>query len=133
MNATLKVVIVDDNLTFLEGLEALLDMDDRIEVVARFTNGRDLVEYDRLNQVDLILLDVEMPEMNGIIAAKLVNFENPRVKIIAVTMYQDKVYLSQLIESGFSGFVNKTNVSNELFDTISRILEGELCFPESIS
>jgi two-component system, NarL family, nitrate/nitrite response regulator NarL len=92
-----------------------------------------LLDYNKLSRVDLLLLDVEMPNLNGIQTAKLLNFDHPRIKIIAITMYQDKVYLTQLIESGFLGFVNKANVSDELFDTIERIMEGELCFPESIN
>lgn len=133
MNRKLKVVLVDDNLAFLEGLEALLETDDRFEVVAIFSSGKALLEYNKLSSVDLLLLDVEMPDLNGIQTAKLLNFDHPRIKIIAITMYQDKVYLTQLIESGFLGFVNKANVSDELFDTIEKIMEGELCFPESIN
>lgn len=128
----IKVVLVDDNVAFLEGLEALIEMNEGFEVVAKFTSGLDLLEYKKLHCVDLLLLDVEMPELNGIQTAKIVNFKNPRIKIIAVTMYQDIVYLTQLIESGFLGFVNKTKVSDELFDTIEKILAGELIFPESI-
>lgn len=132
MNNNIKVVLVDDNLAFLEGLEALLETDERYEVVAKFTSGKDLLNYEKLNSVELLLLDVEMPDMNGIQAAKMVNFEYPRIKMVAVTMYQDIVYLTQLIESGFRGFVNKTNVSEDLFNTLENILDGELSFPESL-
>lgn len=132
VNHKIKVVLVDDNVPFLEGLEALIETDDRYEVVAKFTSGIDLLEYNKLQSVELLLLDVEMPELNGIQTAKLVNFNNPRIKIVAITMYQDMVYLTQLIESGFLGFVNKTNVSDELFNTLEKIIEGELIFPENI-
>lgn len=133
LNHRIKVVLVDDNAAFLEGLEALVETDDRYEVVAKFTSGLDLLEYKKLQSIELLLLDVEMPELNGIQTAKLVNFKNPRIKIVAITMYQDMVYLTQLIESGFLGFVNKTNVSDELFDTLEKIMDGELIFPENIT
>lgn len=128
-----KVAIVDDNLAFLEGLSALIDSEERFELVSKFSSGKSLLNFNKLNNIDLLLLDVEMPEMNGIETARLLNYNYPNIKIIAVTMYQDKVYLTQLIESGFLGFVNKTNVSDELFDTIDQIMKGELSFPESIS
>ena len=133
INRKIKVAICDDNLPFLEGLGAFVESDERFEVVAKFSSGEELLKYNKLHSVELLLLDVEMPGMNGVQTAKLLNFEYPRIKIIAITMYQDKVYLTQLIESGFLGFVNKTNVSDELFDTIEKIISGELCFPESIN
>lgn len=133
MNRKIKVAIVDDNLPFLEGLEAFVESDERFDVVAKFSSGVDLLAYNKLSTIELLLLDVEMPGLNGIQTAKLLNFDYPRIKIIAITMYQDKVYLTQLIESGFLGFVNKTTVSDELFETIDRIMCGELCFPESIN
>ncbi len=129
MANTFKVIIVDDNSAFLEGLTSLIETDNKYEVVATYTSGDELLKYDKLNTVDLLLLDVEMPGLGGIKTAQLINFDYPRIKIIAITMYQEKVYLTQLIESGFLGFVNKTNVSEELFETIDRIIKGELCFP----
>jgi DNA-binding NarL/FixJ family response regulator len=133
MSRKIRVAIVDDNIPFLEGLEAFVEADERFEVMAKFTSGYDLLKFNKLSSIELLLLDVEMPGLNGVQTAKLLNYDFPRIKIIAITMYHDKVYLTQLIESGFLGFVNKTNVSDELFDTIDRIMCGELCFPESIN
>lgn len=133
LNRKIKVAICDDNLPFLEGLSAFVESNERFEVLAKFSSGEDLLKYNKLHSVELLLLDVEMPGMNGVQTAKLLNFDYPRIKIIAITMYQDKVYLTQLIESGFLGFVNKTDVSDVLFDTIEKIISGELCFPESIN
>jgi len=129
----IKVVLVDDNKAFLEGLEALLENEEKFEIIGKFISGKELLKFEKLNCVDLLLLDVEMPELNGIQTAKLVNFDYPNMKMIAITMYQDKVYLTQLIESGFVGFVNKADVTDDLFDTIDEILKGELRFPETIN
>lgn len=133
MNKRIKVVLVDDNKAFLEGLEALLENEGKYDIIGKFISGRELLNFEKLNCVDLLLLDVEMPELNGIQTAKLVNFDYPHMKMIAITMYQDRVYLNQLIESGFVGFVNKADVSDDLFDTIEEIMKGELRFPEAIS
>lgn len=133
MGKRIKVVLVDDNKAFLEGLEALLENEEKFEIIGKFISGKELLKFEKLNCVDLLLLDVEMPELNGIQTAKLVNFDYPNMKMIAITMYQDKVYLTQLIESGFVGFVNKADVTDDLFDTIDEILKGELRFPETIN
>lgn len=133
MGKRIKVVLVDDNKAFLEGLEALLENDGNYEILGKFISGKELLRFEKLNCVDLLLLDVEMAGLNGIQTAKLVNFDFPQMKMIAITMYQDKVYLTQLIESGFVGFVNKAEVSEYLFDTIHDIMKGELRFPETIN
>jgi two-component system nitrate/nitrite response regulator NarL len=132
MNKKIKIAIVDDNKTFLEGLVALLENNEQFEIVAVFTSGEDLLKFKFLHKIDVLLLDVEMPGIDGVKTAQLLNYNYPSIKIIAVTMYQEKVYLTQLIESGFKGFVSKTNVSDELFGIIDKIMKGELCFPESI-
>ncbi len=129
----IKVVLVDDNKAFLEGLEALLENDGKFDIIGKFISGLELLRFEKLDSADLLLLDVEMPVMNGIQTAKLVNYDFPQMKMIAITMYQDKVYLNQLIESGFKGFVNKADVSDQLFNTIEEIMKGELSFPRNIN
>jgi DNA-binding NarL/FixJ family response regulator len=129
----IKVVLVDDNKAFLEGLEALLENDGKFDIIGKFISGLELLRFEKLDSADLLLLDVEMPVMNGIQTAKLVNYDFPQMKMIAITMYQDKVYLNQLIESGFKGFVNKADVSDQLFSTIEEIMKGELSFPRNIN
>lgn len=129
----IKVVLVDDNKAFLEGLEALLENQGKFDIIGKFISGLELLRFEKLNCADLVLLDVEMPVMNGIQTAKLVNYDYPELRMIAITMYQDKVYLTQLIESGFKGFVNKADVSDHLFETIDEIMNGELSFPQTIN
>lgn len=133
MGDRIKVVLVDDNKAFLEGLEALLENDGKFDIIGKFISGLELLRFEKLDSADLLLLDVEMPVMNGIQTAKLVNYDFPQMKMIAITMYQDKVYLNQLIESGFKGFVNKADVSDQLFSTIEEIMKGELSFPRNIN
>jgi DNA-binding NarL/FixJ family response regulator len=132
MNQIYNTAIVDDNQAFLEGLKSLLKGDSRLRVVVSCLSGLELIEYLKKHNIDLVLLDIEMPGLNGLDTAKYINLYYPGVKIIAITMYQDKVYLRQLIELGFNGFVSKTSVSEELDDVISAVLNNELCFPESI-
>jgi DNA-binding NarL/FixJ family response regulator len=132
MKNKINTIIVDDNPVFLAGLNSLLNRDSRFIVIEKLSSGKALLESKNLENADLILLDIEMPEMNGIEAAKRVNFKEPRIKLVAITMYQDKVYLEQLVMVGFRGFVNKSEVTTNLFGVIDQVLKNKLAYPSNI-
>jgi len=132
MENKIKTIIVDDNSIFLEGISSCILDDDRFEIIGKFSTGAKLLESDELKYSDLLLMDIEMPELNGIETAKRVNYSHPNLKMVAITLYQDKIYLKQIIEAGFKGFVNKVNIPNGLFETIDSVLEGKFCYPENI-
>lgn len=127
-----KIVIVDDNPTFMEGLASILLRRGDLEIIGRFLSGEELLDSKKLVAADLILLDIEMPGMSGIEAAKQINYMTPQIKTIAITMYQDQIYLQQLIEAGFKGFVNKTMVGETLFQVIDDVLANQFSFPGDI-
>lgn len=129
----INIILVDDSKVFLKGLESYIKKETKYEVIAKFNSGIELIESKELGDANLILLDIEMPEMNGIETAKRINYMYPELKMIAITMYQDKVYLLQLIEAGFKAFVNKTTVPEKLHDTMDLVLKGHLLFPEDIN
>jgi DNA-binding NarL/FixJ family response regulator len=132
MDKPYSVVIADDNPTFVDGLKILLERRPEIDVLACYYSGDELLNDDKYGYADLILLDIEMPGKNGIVTAKRINFNYPQIKIIAITMYQDQVYLQQLIEAGFRGFVNKTEVGEKLLDVIHSVMDNTFVFPENI-
>lgn len=132
MDKKINIIVVDDNPAFLEGIASFLEKDGKYNIMAKFSSGKELLDYNDLQMAQLILLDIEMPEMNGIEAATRLNFMHPDMKIIAITMYQDKVYLKQLVESGFKGFVNKVTVPEGLFETINAVLDNQFRFPLDI-
>jgi DNA-binding NarL/FixJ family response regulator len=132
MKNKIKTIIVDDNSIFLEGISSCIMDDDRFEVIAKFSSGMQLLNSKELVNADLLLMDIEMPELNGIETAKRVNFSYPNLKMIAITLYQDKVYLQQIIEAGFKGFVNKVKIPDQLFETIESVLKGKLNYPLNV-
>jgi DNA-binding NarL/FixJ family response regulator len=105
---------VNDNQTFIEGMSAFLVKKHDYENISSFTSGTDL--FGNINNYipDLILLDIEMPGLNSIETAQRLNYYYPKPKLITITMYQDRVYLKQLIEAGFRRFVSKNDVSENL-------------------
>ncbi len=115
----LKLFLVDDHDLFREGLKLLLSEWDLIEEIYEAENGQQFIESLRQHPVDLVLLDIEMPVMNGMEAAKLARGINPEMKIIALSMYSDENYYTSMIESGADGFLLK----NSKFATVKRAIE----------
>jgi DNA-binding NarL/FixJ family response regulator len=115
----LKLFLVDDHDLFREGLKFLLSEWDLIEEIYEAENGQQFIESLRQRPVDLVLLDIEMPVMNGMEAAKLAREIDPELKIIALSMYSDENYYTSMIESGADGFLLK----NSKFATVKRAIE----------
>jgi two-component system response regulator DegU len=130
MKRKIQIIIVDDNPTFLEGISTFLSMETDYEIVACFLSGKTLLENINNYDPDLILLDIEMPELNGIETARRLSYYGVELKLVAITFYHDKVYIKQLRESGFRGFVHKNKISKDLCQVINCVLKDELAFPE---
>jgi DNA-binding NarL/FixJ family response regulator len=130
MNKKVQIILVDDNPTFLEGIVTYLKKTIDCEIVACYHSGRALLEDIRKYRPDLILLDIEMPGLNGIETARRLNFLNANLKLIAITLYQDNIYIKQLIEAGFRGFVSKNHVAENLLQVIDRVLRNDIVFPD---
>jgi DNA-binding NarL/FixJ family response regulator len=126
----IQVIIVDDNPIFLEGITAYLSKLEQFEILEVFSSGPALLEEIDNYDPDLILLDIEMPWLNGLETAKRLSSHGMKLKLIALTMYYDDIYIKKLIEAGFMGFVNKNNVSENLVQVINAVLKGEHAFPE---
>jgi DNA-binding NarL/FixJ family response regulator len=132
MDKKTNIIIVDDNPEFLTSLSSLLKKHPGFSIIGRFNSGQELLDGGQMHYADLILMDIEMPGLNGIQTARLVNFRNSRVKLIAITMYQDKVYLDQLVEAGFRGCINKSDVADNLFQVIETVLQERFIYPDNL-
>lgn len=128
----MRIMIVDDSKAFREATKHLLKSNADYEVVAEAENGKQALEISEKISLDLILMDIEMPIMNGIEACKLMLYQNSSRKIIAITSYQDKMYLNDIISAGFKAFVNKNNVFDGLEEAISNTVEGKLHIPKGL-
>ncbi|MBI9064952.1 MAG: response regulator transcription factor [Marinilabiliaceae bacterium] len=109
----LKIIVVDDNATFREGISFYLEEVLNYQVIERFTNGLDFLDTKHIDLADIVLMDIEMPKMNGIIATQKILFHHPHLKVIAVTNYRNKAYLKELILAGFKGCVLKDHIYND--------------------
>ncbi len=124
--------MVDDNVSFRANLKGYIEKSLGFEVIGEASNGRLFLELSNLYDADIILMDIAMDEMDGIQATKLALWRNPKLKIIAVTMHSERVYLIQLIEAGFKGCVFKPDIFNQLREAIYSVLDGQYYIPDNI-
>jgi DNA-binding NarL/FixJ family response regulator len=132
MENQIRVIIVDDQKIFRKGILLLLiDMPD-VKVVAEAANGQEFLELLKTNPVDLVLMDIKMPVMDGIEATKLAIQQNPELKVLVVSMYGEEEYLINMLEAGVKGFVLKTVEEEELQRAIRTIMQGKNYFSQEL-
>lgn len=131
MKNAIKIFLVDDSESFRRGLRLFLEDILNYKVVGEASNGREFLNAYK-SSADIVLMDIEMPEMNGFDATKLHLWENPKTKFIAISSYRDALYLESLIMTGFKGCVFKQNVFEFLQDAIKKVLKGDLYYPKGI-
>jgi len=128
-----KICIVDDHKLFRDGLKFLIDQMDTIEVVSEASNGREFLEIlDEDQAIDLVLMDISMPELNGVEATKEAIAKRPGLKILVLSMYGDEEYYYEMIHAGAQGFVLKQSGANELETAIQSVLHGENYFSQKL-
>ena len=123
-NDRIKVMIADDHELIREGLSRVLDMENDIEVICKAKSGVEAVESVRKCKPDILLLDINMPEMNGIDTLKKIKSTALKVKIVMLTVYDDIEYVSQCINLGADGYVLKDSDSDTLVKTIRVVYDG---------
>ncbi len=123
-----KIIIVDDHEMFRDGIKFLLSGYEVFEVIGEASNGKEFLEILQRELPDIVLMDIDMPVMNGIDATKECLAMYPKQKIIVLSMFGDESYYYQMIQAGVKGFILKKSGSNELVNAINTVLEGKEYF-----
>ena len=121
----IKIVIADDHQMFSDGIAVLVESLCDCKVVKKVENGKLLLEYLKTNSPDIILLDINMPEINGIDASRIILKKYPDVKIIMLSMYKQPEIISELLEMGVHGYILKDADKKELKKAIAIISEDD--------
>ena len=129
----IRVVIADDHALVRRSLHALLDKESDITVVGEAQNGKEAVKLVRKLEPDLVILDVAMPEMDGITAAAIIHSELSASKIIILSMYSNRLLVRQALKNGANGYLLKRTVGDELLPAVHQILQGEVFLGREIS
>ena len=128
----LRIYIVDDDKLFREGLKLLLSTQDFVHHIYEASNGREFIENLSFVDCDLVLMDIEMPEMNGIEATAEALRMKPDLKIIVLSMYGDEQYYYKMVDIGVKGFVLKNSGIEKVIAAIRAVAAGENYFSEEL-
>ncbi|PIE00642.1 MAG: DNA-binding response regulator [Acidobacteria bacterium] len=120
----IRILLVDDHKMLLHSLKEAIDQELDLGVVALAENGREAVKLAQKYDPDIIIMDISMPELNGIEAVRKIIKEKPQQKILTLSMHADKHYIIGMLRAGVSGYVLKTNAFEELACAIRQVAEG---------
>ena len=120
----IKVLLADDHTIILDGLHMVLSNDEEIEVIGTAGNGDEVLAFLERNKTDLVVLDINMPKMDGITCARILKKEFPWIKIIILTMYPQRSFVDEIIKIGIDGCLLKNNTGKELIEAIKRVMNG---------
>jgi DNA-binding NarL/FixJ family response regulator len=115
---TIRVLLVDDHRLMLEGLRALIDASTDVTVVGEATDGRMALDLVRKLAPDVVVMDIGMPELNGVEATRAIRAEHERVRVVALTTHADKRYVHHMLAAGASGYVLKMAAYDELLRAV---------------
>jgi DNA-binding NarL/FixJ family response regulator len=129
----IKIIIADDHRVFIDGMLALLKEFPEMKVIAEAENGHRLVELVVKHQPDMVLTDIQMPLKDGIEATKEIHKLFPGIKIIALSMMNESIYIKKMLEAGASGYILKTVNKEELISSIRKVAAGEKYFSPEVT
>ncbi|ABQ05019.1 response regulator transcription factor [Flavobacterium johnsoniae] len=128
----INLLIADDHTMFLQGIISLLEQEPNITIIDKAVNGIEALEIIKKGVVDFIILDISMPEMDGIELSKILKKQHPNVKILIVSTHSNVMIVSRLIRIGVNGYLLKNAAKEELLKAINTIASGENYFAEEL-
>lgn len=132
MMNNIRIIIADDHQLFRNGLKILLDAFEEFSVVGEAGNGQDLIKIIKETPCDIILMDIDMPVMDGIEATRRVLEIEPGIHIIAVSMYGEEDYYDKMVDAGAKGFLLKDSDINEVKEAIINVFNGGNYFSQEL-
>jgi len=119
-----RILLADDHKLFRDGLRTLFEQKPGIKIVGETDNGRAAVRLARELAPDVVVMDIGMPELNGMEATRQIRAELPRVKVLAVSMHADRQYVAGMLAAGASGYVLKDSAFAELAEAVAVVMKG---------
>lgn len=131
-NSTVEVLIVDDHPLLREGLSTLFELEGGISVVGQASNGPEALRLSEELQPDVMLLDINMPGMNGIEVAKISRERHPEIGILVLTIHDDESYVNEMIRNGAKGYLLKDAEPRQVVQAIKQVAKGESVYPTAL-
>jgi DNA-binding NarL/FixJ family response regulator len=130
---TARVLIADDQTLFRSGLARLLEVDDRVSVVGEAVDGLDAVKLAATLKPDVVLMDIKMPNLDGIEAARRIISDNPKVKVLMLTTFEADNHVIQALKAGASGYVLKDSQASAIVSSIIAVVAGERVMASAVA
>lgn len=131
--SVIKVLLVDDHPLFREGLKYRLSLDDSLEVVGEAENGKQSLELIKSLEFDIVLMDINMPEMDGMYVLELIKEQNIDCKVLMLSMHDNKEYILGAMRHGADGYILKDVPGKELIEAIKKVISGKHYFSSEVT
>ncbi|MBU5266332.1 response regulator transcription factor [Virgibacillus proomii] len=128
-----RVLVVEDQIIVRQGLKIILEQDEHIQVPYEADNGREAIDIVQKHIVDLVMMDVRMPVMNGIEATRIIKRTWPSIKILILTTFNDDEYALAALKEGADGFLLKTTESSKLIEAVHSCMHGGMTIHEEVA
>jgi len=128
-----RILLVDDHAVVRQGFKMILDAQSDMEIVGEAANGREAVELAAQLRPDIVVMDVAMPELNGIEATRRVIAVDPHIRVIALSMHKDSVYVREILRAGARGYLLKDSGADDLVKAIRAVAGGESYLSPAVS
>ena len=129
----LKIMIADDHQMVVDGIVGLLSSDSSVRVVGEAANGENLLKLLKQQEPDQIIVDINMPVMDGIEVTKYVKVHYPNIRVLILTMYNKPEFIKQMLEVGADGYILKNTGRDELFKAIQTLEQGETYYGNDVT
>jgi DNA-binding NarL/FixJ family response regulator len=124
-HSNIRILLADDHTIVRQGLKLILSSQQDLEVVGEAANGREVVELTQQLQPDIVLMDVAMPDVNGIEATRRLMEQNSRLRILVLSMHKEAVYVREILKAGARGYLLKDVIDTELLNAIRSVARGD--------
>ena len=129
----LNLLIADDHQLIIDGLSTILGNEKRIGTIYTANNGKAALDMVQLHDIDCVIMDINMPVLNGLEATKAIKKEKPHIKVIVVSMLCDAPIVNKMLKAGADAFINKDTGKSELLKAIEKVMSGEKYISPEIS
>ncbi len=129
---TIKIIVADDHTLMREALCSKLDNKSELEVIAQADNGREAVNLCQKHIPDVIIMDVSMPDLNGVEATRRIHASQPDIKILTLSMHSEQKFVVDMLKAGSAGYLNKACRFEELVEAINIIMSGKIYLDRGI-
>jgi DNA-binding NarL/FixJ family response regulator len=133
MNKKINIAIIDDHPIVIEGFLLLLADSDKFKIIASFNNGLEILDYNAINEIDVLLLDVFLPDINGIDLCKIIKQKYPKIIVLGMSSQSERSLVMQMMQNGANGYLLKSAASKEFHECIEKALVGEIVYSHEVA